>query len=603
MLKDIFSKVEEALDPSVKPISGYDAAFLYSDSSKSPMHIASLVVVEGSIDFEGFKHNIATKLHQVPKFRQRLVNVPMNLGYPYWADDPNFDLDLHIQRIKLPDPADWETLRNLTASIFSTPLDLRRPLWSMTFVEGLNNVSQVPEGSVAVIAKVHHVMIDGMSGMGIMGVLLSFDPNDKPDMDAQPRAYKPDPLPNDLTLLAKSGVNFLKDPLKLPRVAGRTLMKVAQSQMNKQMQVQSDIPKSAGAPRTIFNQSISPRRTWGTAILSLKRIKALKNAMDATVNDVILAICSGGIRKYLLEKDKLPGQPLVANVPISIRKEDDGEMKNKISNMLIPIATQIEDPIERLEAIQEQTAKGKVRHKALGAKTLAKLADAVPFGLANLAAGVYSRYNLNEFHRPPFNVTITNVPGPQFPLYMSGNKILSMFALTPVVDGLGLIIAVLSYNGQVSITATSDATTMPDADQFARYIRESANELEEIVLAREEQKKIEKKAKPKSEPFFTALKKRFKEKSTWEKKFIGTYQITVNGCAEEVQQQIIVKEDSAMLRKGQAKKPKAALMIDDEYLYRIHKKELRLEEAQIQGRIKMEGSARNQKYMIQLLSQ
>ncbi len=602
MLKDILSKVEDALDPSVKPISGYDAAFLYSDSPKSPMHIASLTVIEGSIDFEGFKHNIATKLHQVPKFRQRLVNVPMNLGYPYWADDPNFDLDLHIQRIKLPDPADWETLRDLTASITSTPLDLRRPLWSMTFVEGLNNVSQVPEGSVALISKVHHVMIDGMSGMGIMGILLSFDPSDKPDMNEQPRAYKPDPLPNELTLLAKSGVDFLKDPLKLPRVAGKTLVKVAQGQMSKRMQVKSDIPKSSGAPKTIFNQSISPRRTWGTALLSLERIKALKNAMDATVNDVILAICAGGIRKYLVEKDKLPGQPLVANVPISIRKEDDGEMKNKISNMLIPIATQIEDPIERLEAIQEQTSRGKVRHKAMGAKTLAKLADAVPFGLANLAAGVYSRYNLNEYHNPPFNVTITNVPGPQFPLYMNGHKILSIFALTPVVDGLGLIIAVLSYNGQVSITATSDAKTMPDADQFARYIRESANELEAIILSKEEEKKEQKKAKPKSDPFFTALRKRFKAKKKWEKKFIGTYQVTVNGCIEPVHQQITVTETSASVKKGVAKNPKATLMIDDEYLSRVHKKELRLEEAQIQGRIKMEGAARSQKYLMQLLS-
>jgi len=602
MFKDILSKIETALDPSVKSISGYDAAFLYSDSPKSPMHISSLVVVEGSIDFEGFRHNIATKLHQIPKFRQRLVNVPMNLGYPYWADDPNFDIDLHIQRIKLPDPADWETLRNLTASISSTPLDLRRPLWSMTFIEGLDNVSQVPKGSVALVSKVHHVMIDGMSGMGIMGVLLSFDPSDKPDMSEQPRVYKPEPLPNELTLLAKSGVDFLKDPLKIPRVAGRTLVKVAQSQMSSRMQVKSDIPKSAGAPKTIFNQSISPRRTWGTALLSLARIKALKKAMDATVNDVILAICAGGIRKYLVEKDKLPAQSLIANVPISIRKEKDGEIENKISNMLIPIATQIEDPIERLEAIQEQTSIGKVRHKAMGAKTLAKLADAVPFGLANLAAGVYSRYNLNEYHRPPFNVTITNVPGPQFPLYMNGHKILSIFALTPVVDGLGLIIAVLSYNGQVSITATSDAKTMPDADQFARYIRESANELEAIILKREKQKEVKKKAKPKSNPFFTALRKRFKTKSKWEKKFIGIYQVTVNGCTEQVCQQIIVTEKSAIIKKGVTKNPKATLIIDDEYLYRIHKKELRIEEAQIQGRIKMEGGARNQKYFITLLS-
>ena len=214
--------------------------------------------------------------------------------------------------------------------------------------------------------------------------------------------------------------------------------------------------------------------------------------MDVTVNDLILAICAGGIRKYLQEREKLPLQPLVANVPISIRgKGKNQKLDNQISNMLVKIATHIKDPIERLEYIHDQTDQGKTRHKAVGAKTLSKMANAVPFGLANLAATLYSKYNIKEFHRPPFNVTITNVPGPQNPLYLKGHKILSIFGLTPVLDGFGLIIAAFSYNGNVSITATSDAKTMPDADKFARYIRESANELEKIIL-----NKQKKNAKP-----------------------------------------------------------------------------------------------------------
>lgn len=599
MFKDIIDKV---LDPSIQPISGPDAGFLYSDSPKSPMHIASLTIVEGSIGFEGFKHNIASKLDQVTKFRQRLVNVPLNLGYPYWADDPNFDLDLHIQRIKLPDPADWETLRELTASVFSRPLDLRRPLWSITFVEGLDAVSQVPKGSVAIIAKVHHVMIDGMSGVGVMAVLFSLDPNEKPNPDKQIKPFNPAPLPNDLTLLAKSGMNFLQDPLKIPKVAGRTIFKMLQSRLNDQMQVKNELTSSVSTPKTIFNQSISPRRTWGTAILSLSRIKVLKKTMDATVNDVMLAICAGGIRKYLLEKEKLPSQPLIANVPISIRqKGDEGKMNNQISNMLISLATHIEDPIERFEAIQEHTVRGKIKHKALGAKTLSEIADAVPFGLANLAAGVYSRYSLNEYHRPPFNVTVSNVPGPQIPLYINGHKVLSIFGLTPVLDGLGLIISIFSYNGQVSITSTSDAKTMPDADQFARYIRESANELETLILAKGKKKEVKKKATPKSSPLFNNVKQYFKTNPKWTKGLIGVYQINITGLEETNNWLIDLSGTSALVKKGTVKKPTASLTIDDVQLFRIHKKELRLEEAQIQGRLKMTGTKKCKENFMQLL--
>ncbi len=598
MFKNILQKV---LDESIKPISGTDAAFLYAESPKSPMHIASLTIVEGSIDFEEFRNNLASKLHQLGKFRQRLVNVPFNLDFPYWADDPNFDLDLHLQRIKLPGKADWQALRELTSSIFSSPLDLRRPLWSISFIEGLDDVSQVPKGSVAIVAKVHHVMVDGMSGVGLMAVLFSFSP-EKGDLKTPP-PFRAKPLPNELTLLAKTSVDFFKNPLKLPKVASRTALKILEGQVNKRIHPQNELTRSSFAvPKTIFNGSISAKRTWGTAILSLDRIKALRKIMGVTINDLVLAICSGGIRKYLLEKEKLPSQPLVANVPISVRKKDEeGEINNKISNMMIPIATHIEDPIKRLEAIQERTTRGKIKHKALGAKTLAEMADAVPFGLANLAAGVYSRYNLKEYIRPPFNVTISNVPGPQFPLYLNGNKVSSILGLTPVVDGLGLIIAVFSYNGQMSITTTSDTNTMPDADKFSRYIRESANELEELILAKKEEKEKKKKAAPKSNPFFTKTKKHFKEMPKWAAKLKGNYQIEVTTEGKSIFWQIDLTGEQALIHKDSEKEPTITLTIEDQALYRIHKGDLRWEEAQIQGRIKMDGTEKQKANFMELL--
>jgi WS/DGAT/MGAT family acyltransferase len=181
--------LDNALDDSIQQISGSDAAFLYAESPSSPMHIATLTIVEGSLEFEDFKAIVASKLHLIPKFRKRLLNVPMNLDYPYWVDDPNFDIDLHINRQRLPDPSNWKTLRETTSSIFSSPLDLRRPLWSMTFIEGLDEVSQVPKGSVAIVAKVHHVMIDGSSGVGIMGLLFDKKIEDKDKPIPKPKTF------------------------------------------------------------------------------------------------------------------------------------------------------------------------------------------------------------------------------------------------------------------------------------------------------------------------------------------------------------------------------------------------------------------------------
>lgn len=595
--------LESALDNSIQQISGSDAAFLYAESPSSPMHIATLTIVEGSLKFEDFKAIVASKLHLIPKFRKRLLNVPMNLDYPYWVDDPNFDIDLHINRLKLPDPSNWKTLREMTSSIFSSPLDLRRPLWSIDFIEGLDEVSQVPKGSVAIVSKVHHVMIDGSSGVGIMGILFDKSINDKNKEIPKPKPFEPEELPDELSLLLKSSQTFFKDPLRIPKLVGETAFTFLKGNITSQFKLKKPQRSSFSTPNTIFNNSVSPKRTWGTAILSFDRINTLRKIMNVSVNDMILAICAGGIRRYLAEKEKLPVQSLVANVPISIRvKGEKQEMNNQISNMLVRIATHINDPIERLEYIQEQTNRGKTRHKAVGAKALAKMADAVPFGLANLAAGLYSKYNIKEFHRPPFNVTITNVPGPQMPLYLRGHKILSIFGLTPVLDGFGLIIAAFSYNGLVSLTTTSDAKTMPDADKFSRYIRESANELEEIILKRGKQKETSSVLKIKSTSFFTALKKYINADEKIKKIHPGIYDFELALGDKKVNYQLDISEKTVSVRKKKAAKPLITIAIDDENLINLYKKKLLLDEIIIQGRIKLTGTKKNADKTLKLLS-
>mgnify|MGYP001101701576 CR=1 FL=1 len=583
------SLLQKINDPNLKPVSGTDAAFLLTESPNSPMHVGTLTIVEGSLSFEDFKEAIHSKIHLIPKFRQRLVSVPLNLDFPYWVDDPNFDIDIHLKRVALPNPKDWNTLRELTSSIFSTPLDLRRPLWSIDYIEGLDELSQVPKGSVAIVSKVHHVMVDGISGMGIMGVM--YDSTAKPKTRAltvtKPAPeFKPEPIPDDLSILLKSSASFFNNPLKLPRLVAELLYKNASNLAAQQIMPSEELPSSSfSVPRTIFNENISSKRKWGSAILDLKRVKALKDVMGVKLNDVVLAICSGAIRKYLLEKNKLPGQPIVANVPISIRAKGDINVENKISNMIVPIATDIEDPIERLEAINERTIMAKAKHKALGAKTLSKMADAVPFGLANLAAGIYSRYDLKKLHKPVFNVTITNVPGPQMPLYLKGHKVETIMGMGPLIDGLGLIIAILSYNGRITISPTSDARTMPDIEVFCRYLRESANELEAVILKKAKDEKEIK--KPKSDAFFQTLKKYLADNPEKIKAYEGVFQFNVDGVTNTHWQ---VNLNKGQVKRGLYKERDTLVTITDRHLHQIARAEIGLTEAKIQGRIKVEDS-------------
>ena len=598
VIKDILDDVR---DSSIEQISAQDATFLYADSPTSPMHIGSLTIVEGSLNFNDFKAILASKLHLMPKFRKRLVNVPFNLDFPYWVDDPNFDIDLHLERIRLPEPANWKTLRETTASIFSGSLNLRRPLWSVSFIEGLDEISQVPKGSVAIVIKIHHVMIDGASGVGLMGMLFDKEKEDRRKSIPLPEPYEPDPLPDELSLLLKSTSKFIKDPLKAPITIGKTAIALIKSQVSKKLKGKKTFNKqSFSVPRSIFNNNVSPKRTWGTAILSFDRINTLRKIMGVSINDLILAMCSGALRKYLLEIDKLPSQSLVANVPISIRTQGDTKkMENKISNMLIQIATHIKDPIERLEYIQEQTEIGKSRHKAVGAKSLMQMAESVPFGFANLAVELYSLYDLKEIVRPPFNLTITNVPGPSGMLYLRGHKIVTTFGLTPVLDGFGLIIAAFSYNGQVTITTTSDAYTMPDADKFSRYIRESANELEKMIQQRGKKKETEKSIKVESAIFFKHLRIYLKNNPKKAKKYKDVYGFKIilkNGL--EATWQL----SNGLLKKQKLTKPTTILKIKDEILVALYNKKVLLEELQIQGRIKVEGTVAQQKRLLSLLA-
>ncbi len=576
--------------PDLNAVSGLDAAFLYAESPTSPMHIGSVLIIEGGLEYETFRRRIAARIHLIPKLRKRLVYVPMSIDYPYWADDPNFDLDLHMHRIALPKPGNWKELRRVTSQIFSEPLDQTRPLWSMTFVEGLDNIPQVPKGSVALVSKIHHVAIDGMAGAGILGLLFDFSP-EIPE-EPTPEPWNPKPLPNEVSMIVKSTLSFAENPLKFPKLLTETLSASFKAGMVTRVQ-HADLPTSSfSAPHTPLNGLRSARRVWNSAILSLDRLKTIRKTMGTTLNDVMLAVCAGALRRWLDEKGQLPIKPLVAMVPISVRDSDGDDMNNQISSMLVQIATNVDDPIERLEVIHENTVRGKIYQSAMGAKTLAKMAEIVPFGVANQAARLYSRFQLAEMHAPIANCTITNVPGPQFPLYLSGHKLLSIMGLAPIIDGMGLIITIFSYNGLVTITSTSDAKTMPDIREFSVYIRESANELEAHVLklGKKRKRKVAKATdSKKTDAYFENLKKALKKNpKLFTEKGVLNFDISGDAAA---QWKIDTTKAKAVIRRGHAAKPDAVIRIADAHIQRIDAGELDWETAMVQGRVKIEGDA------------
>ncbi len=466
----------------MEELSGIDASFLYLETPKIPMHIGGVAIFEGSMKFEDFFQFIQDRVHLVDKLTQKLVTVPMGLDKPYWVEDPDFDLSLHVRRTSLPKPGSWKELRYLASQHFSTMLNRERPLWEFIFVEGLDSIAQVPKGSVAMISKVHHAGFDGKSGTDLMSMLydVSETPKPIPPVKAKPK----EEIPGALQLVAKSALNFAGRPGKLPGLLWETGRSAIKAGYLKSIQGIKLPTMPFSAPKTHFNDVVEQERKWNSALLDLKRVKQLRGIVEgATLNDVILTICAGALRRYLLERDELPDKPLVAMVPVSTRTaEEKNSMGNQVSAMYIQLATEIENPIRRLEKIHINTLVGKLYQDAIDAKSLMGFAELIPFGLAGVASRFYSRAALAKRHNPFFNLVITNVPGPNIPLYLGGYKLLANMGTAPIFDGMGLILPVVSYNGTISISPTSSVNLMPDLDKFTRYILESANELEEAVI-------------------------------------------------------------------------------------------------------------------------
>lgn len=467
----------------MRPLSGLDAAFLYLEIPRAPMHVAALSIFETGtgaprLDFATVRTHVAARLHLVRTYRERLVRVPLNLGHPYWVDDPTFDLDHHLHHARLPAPGGWPALRTLMADVISRPLDQSRPLWEMVFIEGVDTVEGVPPGSVALIGKVHHAASDGLAGGAMLGVVLDTTPDPLPPV--APIPWQPAPLPDDLAVLRRTS----RDTLATPRQVFDLLSASVRSAIRLPFVARAagirSLPWLYAAPHTRLNVPVNARRTWDGCTISLDRFKAIKNQLPGiTVNDVILAISAGALRRYLLAHDDLPPKPLIAMVPINTRPvAAQSAMGNQVSAILVKLATDEAAPVRRLMRIHAGARQSKAYHHAVDARGLVEATQLIPFALASAAARLYTGSRVTGRINPIFNCVITNVPGSPVPLYLHGARMIRTLGMTPIYDGVGLLITVFSYAGTVTLTATSCSEIMPDTDLFMGCVEESLAELE-----------------------------------------------------------------------------------------------------------------------------
>jgi len=469
----------------MQQLSGLDASFLYFETANASTHIGSFSIYDpstmpgGRITYEKLLADIEGRLHLARCFRQKLARVPLDLDHPYWIEDSDFDLEFHVRHIALPRPGSWRQLCEQAARLHARPLDLSRPLWELYLIEGLGEIPGVPAGAFATLMKIHHSAIDGVSGMELLAAIH----DTTPDAVAPPPAahWRPEAVPGSLELLGRALGNNIRSPFQLGRVLAQTVPGIRRYVDE---QRRSRIEETGETPRTRFNGSVTPHRVVGGVAVSLGEIREIrKSVTGATVNDVILTVCGGSLRAYLSAKKELPAASLIAMCPVSVRREDEkGTAGNQVSTMSVAIRSDIADPLERLQAVTDASRQSKKLTQAIGARALTDMTQFVPGGLAGLGWRAASRLGLANRVRPFLNTVITNVPGPQVPLYSSGAKLVVQYGLGPVMDGMGLIHPIGSYNGSAVISFTSCRQLLPDPEFYEACIRESFAALKEATL-------------------------------------------------------------------------------------------------------------------------
>lgn len=464
----------------MRQLSELDASFLYLESETAPMHIGGIYLFDARerdkpLAFSTFVAYLRSRLHVVPLFRQRLKEIPLRLGRPYWIDDPDFSLERHLAYVNLGDHGKVDSLMGLASRILEEPLKRDRPLWHITFVDGFQLDDDADSKSFALIVKLHHAAIDAFSGEEIIGKLLEYTP--KARAIETPRPWHPQPEPSEERVILQTGANLLRKPLQLTSLAVSAAEATARGLIQKQMRKLPLPFPLFSAPHSPFNRQITANRKIVSGSLELSRLKAIKATLgDVTLNDVVLGLCAETLSRYLAGSGSNTERSLVAMTPISVRSSSLRKATgNQMSAMLLDLATCEPNPAERIRRIHWNAVESEPYREAIAADRLTEL---LPSTMLALSARLYTELQIAQRYQPVFNLPITNVPGPQVPLYLQGARLVKQFNSAPLFDSMGLVIVAVSYQGFLTVNFTLCPDVVADGESLPTLLEDSLESIE-----------------------------------------------------------------------------------------------------------------------------
>ena len=499
-------------------LSGLDASFLYLETPAQLLHVCGVIILDpetvpDGYSFDKFKDVLERRIDGVPMFHRKLKQVPLGIDHPVWVNDDDFDVDRHVHRMALPAPGGERELADLCGHLAGIPLDRSRPLWEFVVIEGYRTESG--DERIVVFTKMHHCTVDGVSGANAISFMCSLEA-DAPPLETPPDGDPPR-APGDAELLARGVATNLYKPVALAKVVGPTVKGVA-STIGRAREGTA-MPAPLTAPRTSFNATITGHRSLAIGDMSLQKIKDVKNAVEgATVNDVVIAVSGGALRRYLSERDELPETSLIASVPVSVRgssKKTTGS--NKVSTIFSRLGTDIEDPLERLREVSRTNQNAKDHHKAIPADSLQDWAQFAAPRTFGLAVRMVSSLKLADSGPVIHNLVISNVPGPPVPLYFMGARIEGLYPLGPVFHGAGLNVTVMSSDGKIHVGAIACRELVPEPWRLVEKFPEELDALHAEVIGKPAKKAAEKKPAKKAARKSTAKKATAKKKPATKK--------------------------------------------------------------------------------------
>jgi len=488
----------------MEQLTEMDANFLAQESVATPMHISPVIIYDqshrkgGKVRFKEILEVFRRSLHKSAIFRRKLAGGAMGLDTPYWVEDPDFDLEFHVRHIALPKPGDWRQFCILLSRLQSRGLDMQRPLWEAYVIEGLNKVEGLPDNSFAIMIKIHHAAIDGVSGAEIITALHSLTDEVLPPLAEDNWEGESDPSP--WRVWSTAYLHNLRRPYKFVETVSTLVPAVIRA--NREAAEGDEEPRKALTEKTRFNGRVTSTRVTDAFVMNLDEVKAIRKALggEMTINDIMVSVVGGGLRKYLDSKGELPQDSMVAAAPVNVRAQRNADSKgNQVSMMGISMATDIVDPVERLMAIHHSSEQSKAFSGKIGSNVMIDISEimiprVMGWGYRAISAAAA------RTHSPimPFHTVISNVPGPQFPLYLAGAKVNLMMGLGPLLHMMGLFHAVLSGAGNIAINFLSCREMMPDPEFYRECLEQAYGELKTAALAKKPARKARAKTKAKA---------------------------------------------------------------------------------------------------------